>query len=47
MLYEVKKDGQVVYTTKADAPPYDRKTEKSMQNAGYEIFVDGKKRRQS
>lgn len=47
MRYEVKKAGKVYYTTDAYKPPYNRKMEKAIQAAGYEIYVDGKKVRRS
>lgn len=45
MKYEVRKDGKVYMTTIHKEVAYSADIERSMRKAGYEIFVDGKKKR--
>lgn len=43
MLYQVTRDGVVVDWTEHESCRYDRKTEASLQKAGYVIYLNGKK----
>ena len=43
MTYEVKKDGQIYMSTKYESCRYHPETEASIQAAGYDIYIDGKK----
>lgn len=45
MRYEIRKDGRVYMTTTDPKATYPPEVERSMQRAGYEICVDGKKKR--
>lgn len=47
MKYEVRKNGQVYMTTTDPRATYPPSIERSMQRAGYEIYVDGKKKRRT
>lgn len=43
MIYEVRKDGQVYMQTTDEKCRYSPEIEASMQEAGYEIYIDGKR----
>ena len=43
MIYEVRKDGQTLMQTTDEKCRYSPETEASMQEAGYEIYIDGKR----
>lgn len=45
MVYEVKKDGRTYMATKDEGATYPAHIERQMQKAGYDIYVDGKKKR--
>lgn len=47
MRYEVKKGGRTYMATTDPKATYPPEVERSMQRAGYEIFVDGKKKRRA
>lgn len=43
MTYEVRKDGRVYMGTEHESCRYTPEIEASMQAAGYDIYIDGKK----
>lgn len=43
MTYEVRKDGRTYMSTEHDSCRYPPEIEASMQAAGYDIYIDGKK----
>ena len=43
MKYEVRKGGKVYYSTESPACRYSPEREREIQNAGYEVYLDGKK----
>ena len=43
MTYEVRKDGRVYMGTEHESCRYSPEVEASMQAAGYDIYIDGKK----
>lgn len=43
MTYEVRKDGRVYMGTEHESCRYPPEIEASMQAAGYDIYIDGKK----
>lgn len=45
MKYEIRKAGKVYMSTTHEAARYSPETERSMQAAGYEIYIDGKRQR--
>ncbi len=45
MRYEVKRNGKVICYTEHEECRYDQETERELQEAGHDIFVDGKKLR--
>lgn len=47
MRYEVKKDGKTYMTAADRRAAYPASVERSMRRAGYEIYVDGKRKRRA
>ena len=47
MTYEVKKGGRTYMSTQHDACRYPPAVEASIQAAGYDIFVDGKRQKKA
>lgn len=43
MIYEVRRNGQPLMQTTHEKCRYSPETEASMQEAGYEIYIDGKR----
>ena len=43
MTYEVRKDGRIYMSTEYECCRYPPETEASIQSAGYDIYIDGKK----
>ena len=43
MIYQVRKDGQIFMETTSEKCRYSPSIEASMQAAGYEIYIDGKR----
>lgn len=47
MRYEVKKDGKTYMVATERRAAYPASIERSLQRAGYEIYVDGKRKRRA
>lgn len=45
MKYEIRKAGKVYMSTTSPKATYPPETERSMQSAGYDIYIDGKRQR--
>lgn len=43
MKYEVKRNGRTIMHTEHEECRYSQETEREMQEAGLDIFIDGKK----
>lgn len=43
MIYQVRKDGQIFMETTSEKCRYSPSIEASMQAAGYDIYIDGKR----